>query len=105
MMAEQRSSVTEEMIDRAWAVLREEISPPYVAQAGDYVSDDSAGDQRASELAALRAADEECDRRNRDLIRRALAAAFSPHAEPATVHEQAREAVRTMWNAAFGHDP
>jgi hypothetical protein len=28
-----------------------------------------------------------------------------PYAEPRTVHEQAREDVRQMWNAAFGHDP
>ena len=69
--------VTDEMIDRAWSVLREEINPPYMAQVGYYVSEDSAGLQRERELAELKEADEKAHQMNRDLVRRALEAALS----------------------------
>ena len=69
--------VTGEMIDAAWAVLTEEWTPPYMARTASYVSEGSAGAEREAELSALRAADQDAERRSRDLIRRALAAALS----------------------------
>lgn len=70
------TQVTDEMINRAWAVLREEIAPPYMAHVNDYVTEDSRGERREREIAALKEADQEADSRNRDLVRRALDAAL-----------------------------
>jgi hypothetical protein len=65
-------------IDAAWAVLREEWSPPYMANSSDFITgpnDPPAGPERVAALAALRAADDECSRLTRDSILRALIAA------------------------------
>lgn len=67
---------TDAQIDAAIAVLREEMPLAYgPARSCDYVSDGSTGAKLEAELAALRAADEEAEQQNRDLVRRALIAA------------------------------
>lgn len=66
---------TDAQVDAALAVLGEEMDLPYMARIANYVTPDSEGDERAQQLAALRAADEEAEAQNRALVRRALQAA------------------------------
>jgi hypothetical protein len=75
-MTEPTSAVTDEMIDRALDVLYGEMTMPYMTRAADYVTEGSTGELRDAEMVLLRSADEDADRRNRDLIRRALDAAL-----------------------------
>jgi hypothetical protein len=72
--------VTDEQIDAAIAVLREEITMPYGARSSDFIAGPSnppPGPERDAALLALRVADDEADRKNRDLVRRALIAALN----------------------------
>lgn len=70
------SEPTEAQIEAAIRVLREEMpSMAYSAHVGDYLAEGTEVWSTAG-LAALRAADEEADRMNRDLVRRALKAAI-----------------------------
>lgn len=54
---------------------------PFSADVAAYVSETSTGPERDAEMAALKAADEECDRANRDAMLSVLEAA-APHLEP-----------------------
>jgi hypothetical protein len=91
--AEVTPEVTPAMIDAALGVLREEWTPPYMARAADYLPPQCAihwpvvwvascadcvryNAQTGEELARLQAADQEADLLNRDLVRRAIAAAL-----------------------------
>ena len=69
--------VTDAMVEAARTVLSAEMTMPYMARARDWIRDDSTGEDRELEMAALRAADEEASVRNDDLIRRAIAAALA----------------------------
>lgn len=64
--------ITDAEIDAAWSVLTKEMDVAYAARVNDFV--DEHGEVRKE---ALRAADEEAERMNRDLMRRALAAAWA----------------------------
>lgn len=64
-------------IEAASKVLGDVAGLPYMARARDYVSEESTGEDRARELAALRAADEEAERQNAEFVRRLLAAAYA----------------------------
>lgn len=68
--------VTDDMVDRAMDVLREEMTMPHMARRADYVTMNPFTEGRALQFAALKVAEDECARRNRDLVRRALAAAL-----------------------------
>jgi len=68
---------TEAQVEAAIRVLREEMpSMAYSAHVGDYLAEGAEGQDRIDGLAALRAADEEAERMNLDLVRRALRAAM-----------------------------
>lgn len=60
-------------IDAAMSVLMPMAYGPVCSR--DYVTDDSTGDERDRQFAAMRAADDEAEQLNRDLVRRALRAA------------------------------
>lgn len=70
---------TEAQIDAAYRVLRQEIIMPHWADIHDYIvsEDEPSGEEREKALARLRAADEEAERENRDIVRRALRAALA----------------------------
>jgi hypothetical protein len=70
-----REDITDAQVDAALAVLSEEMTLPYGACVAHYVSADSRGEERARQLAALRAADEEAEVKNRAVVRRVLQAA------------------------------
>lgn len=72
------SDPTEAQVDAAYAVLRQEIVMPYEADVHDYIvsEDEPSGEEREEALAKLRAADEDAERKNRDLVRRAVKAAL-----------------------------
>lgn len=71
------SPITDAQIDAAMEVFSEEgVTLPYSARIENYVSADSEGDERAQQLAALKAADEEAEVKNRALVRRVLQAAL-----------------------------
>lgn len=64
---------TEAQIDAVLAALHEEgFQPPYGANVRFYVSADSRGDERVKQLAALKAADDEAEAKNREAVRQAL---------------------------------
>lgn len=64
---------TETQIDVVLAALQEEgFQPPYGAHVQFYVSAESRGEERAQQLAALRAADNEAEAKNREAVRQAL---------------------------------
>ena len=68
-----RSSVvdiTEDMIDRASRVLWEEASLPYIADIRHFTDEDVRNGE-------LRRADNDCEEKNRSLVRRALEAALN----------------------------
>ena len=68
--------MTDDQADALLAALsREGFTMPYLAQPTDYVSAESIGTVRATQLAQLRAADEKADVENRQALRAALAAA------------------------------
>lgn len=70
------SPITDAQIDAAMEVFSEEgVTLPYSASVQYYVSADSEGEERARQLAALRAADAEGEEKNRTVVRRALQAA------------------------------
>lgn len=69
--------VTEDMVDRAFGVIAHESTLPFMASVGSYVSMGSEGAERAAEMSALKAADEECNELNRAFVRRMLEAALS----------------------------
>lgn len=70
--------ITDTQVDAAIAVLDEGGTVlPYMARIANYVSPDSEGDERAQQLAALKAADEDAEAKNRDVVRRALQAALA----------------------------
>jgi hypothetical protein len=74
MSAAEGSDITDEQIHALWDVLREEMDPyPYMARVENFEKDPRGFLTKAGR-AALRAADEEADRKNYDLYRRALAA-------------------------------
>lgn len=75
------------------ALNAEGFSLPYMARSRDYLPEDTTGwdaARRAEAIAALRAADDEAWRQNRDALRRALAA----HAPSATTTAAVFEAHR-----------
>lgn len=64
---------TEDQIDTVLAALQEEgFQPPYGASARNYVSAESRGEERVRQLAALKAADNEAEAKNREAVRQAL---------------------------------
>jgi hypothetical protein len=67
--------ITDAQVDAALDVLSEEMELPYMARVANYVTADSRGDERAQQLAALRAANADAEAKNRALVRRALQAA------------------------------
>ena len=71
-------------VEAAMRVWREEGEMPYMARSSEYLwwSDPSEATdaERAEGIARLRAADEEADRMNRDLMRRAILAALGESA-------------------------
>jgi hypothetical protein len=71
-------SVTDAQVDAVLNAMSEEgLTLPYgPASCGEYVSADSTGDERARQLAALRAADDEADAENRAVVRRLLQVAL-----------------------------
>lgn len=77
--------VTDDMIDRAFNVIAVEAHFPYLAMVGNYVTMSSTGAERETQLAALKAADEECTRLNREFVRRVLEAAINGTELPETL--------------------
>jgi len=73
-------NLTDTQVDSALRVWREEAASPYgPARISDYVTSPTEpppGPERDAALAALRAADAECEAMNRDLMRRAILAAL-----------------------------
>ena len=67
---------TDAQVEAAIAVLRQEMSMPYMARVADYIAEDAQGQELDDGFAALRAADEDADRMNRLVVRRALKAAM-----------------------------
>jgi hypothetical protein len=61
--------VTEEMGTRAYLILLEEISPPYIADVNDFTDEDI-------KAGKLKKADDEAEEMSRALVRRALEAAM-----------------------------
>ena len=61
--------ITEDMITNAYRVFLEEVNPPYSADIRSF----TAADVKAGKL---READDECERLNRDIIRRVIEAAL-----------------------------
>jgi hypothetical protein len=75
--------LSDEAVDRAVRVYHDEAGPAYMAQAREILGPveewralPEGSPERLAGLAALRAADAEAERRNRDLMRRAIAAAL-----------------------------
>jgi len=70
------STVSEHMIDAAFAAFIEDHCLPYMARASEYIDDDSTGEMRLSQIAELRKADGEAERMNREFLRKVLEAAM-----------------------------
>jgi hypothetical protein len=71
------NEITDAQIDAVLTVMAEEgVALPFGACSRNYVTADSAGEERERQLAALRAADAEADAQNRDVIRRVLRSAM-----------------------------
>lgn len=64
--------ISDEAVDRALAVWRTEADVAYAARINNYLRPDGTPDREA-----LHKADDEADRLNRDLMRRAIEAALS----------------------------
>jgi len=72
--------VSEEMITAAYDALCDQgFTEPYGASVDNYVTTDSAGEERRQQLQALNAADEKADRQNREAVRAVLIEAMAVH--------------------------
>ena len=76
----------------AFDAARDEIGLPFAASVQDYVSPASVGKEREQQLAALRAADEEADARNRQAVK-AIVDAAQAYVNPQITDEMVERAV------------
>lgn len=71
---------TEAQVDAILAVLSDEVGLPHMARSRDFIAgpnEPPAGPERDAALAALRAADDDADARNRDFARRVARAVLT----------------------------